>query len=274
MKILLITDTQFGMCDDNLSSEKWSKIAKSWSLPESGIEKEKQNLKNFIDFANKAKPDLVVHCGDIVNRISNSNPLNEYLDLIKKLNDVPIYHLPGNHDVGIDPENLSLEGLNFYNDFFGNDFYNLECKNFELIFLNSSKFINYQNTDLYKEQVDFIKKKLKAFTSRKRIIVFMHHPPFIDDKDILAKGENRIHGRDISYWTFNKKINEDFFNLFENHDLEFIFTGHLHINLETQYKNTKIIVTSALGLPLGNDPSGFRIIEFKNEKLSYDFFKI
>ena len=50
MKILLITDTQFGMCDDNLSSEKWSKIAKSWSLPESGIEKEKRNLKNFIDF--------------------------------------------------------------------------------------------------------------------------------------------------------------------------------------------------------------------------------
>ena len=120
MKILLITDTQFGMCDDNLSSEKWSKIAKSWSLPESGIEKEKRNLKNFIDFANKVKPDLVIHCGDIVNRISNSNPLNEYLDLIKKLNDVPIYHLPGNHDVGIDPENLSLEGLNFYNDFFGN----------------------------------------------------------------------------------------------------------------------------------------------------------
>ena len=117
MKILLITDTQFGMCDDNLSSEKWSKIAKSWSLPDIGIEKEKRNLKNFIDFANKVKPDLVVHCGDIVNRISNSNPLNEYLHLVKKLNDVPIYHLPGNHDVGIDPENLSLEGLNFYKDF-------------------------------------------------------------------------------------------------------------------------------------------------------------
>ena len=44
MKILLITDTQFGMCDDNLSSEKWSKIAKSWSLPDIGIEKEKRNL--------------------------------------------------------------------------------------------------------------------------------------------------------------------------------------------------------------------------------------
>jgi len=61
MKILLITDTQFGMCDDNLSSEKWSKIAKSWSLPSSGIEKEKQNLKYFIDYANKENPDLVIH---------------------------------------------------------------------------------------------------------------------------------------------------------------------------------------------------------------------
>ena len=274
MKILLITDTQFGMCDDNLSSEKWSKIAKSWSLPSSGIEKEKQNLKYFIDYANKENPDLVIHWGDIINRIKNNIPLNEYLNLIKSLNPVPIYHVPGNHDVGEDPENLSLEGLKFYKNNFGRDCYNFKWKKFEMIFLNSSKFINYQNSDLYLEQINFIKKTLKSFKSKKRIIVFMHHPPYIDEKDILRIGEADIHGKDISYWTFNKKINKKFFNLFENHSLEYIFTGHLHINLETQYKNTKIIVTSALGLPLGNDPSGYRIIEYKNEKLSYDFFKI
>ena len=51
--------------------------------------------------------------------------------------------------------------------------------------------------------------------------------------------------------------------MFENHSLEYIFTGHLHINLETQFKNTKIIVTSAVEVPLGNDPSGYRIIDFK-----------
>ena len=41
-----------------------------------------------------------------------------------------------------------------------------------------------------------------------------------------------------------------------------------------EFNKTKIIVTSALGVPLGNDPSGYRIIDFKNEKLSYDFYKI
>ena len=102
----------------------------------------------------------------------------------------------------------------------------------------------------------------------------MHHPPFIDKKDILNSGEKDLHGKDISYWAFEKKINDEFFNLFKNHSLEYIFTGHLHINLETQFNNTKIIVTSALGVPLGNDPSGYRIIDFKNEKLSYDFYKI
>ena len=102
----------------------------------------------------------------------------------------------------------------------------------------------------------------------------MHQPPYIDEKDILSRGEKDLHGKDISYWAFEDKINDEFFNLFENHSLEYIFTGHLHINLETQFKNTKIIVTSAVGVPLGNDPSGYRIIDFKNEKLTYDFYKI
>ena len=76
----------------------------------------------------------------------------------------------------------------------------------------------------------------------------------------------------IAFW--NTSAVTDMQDLFKNHSLEYIFTGHLHINLETQFNKTKIIVTSALGVPLGNDPSGYRIIDFKNKKLSYDFYKI
>ena len=102
----------------------------------------------------------------------------------------------------------------------------------------------------------------------------MHHPPFIDKKDILKMGNDRIHDKDISYWMFEEKIYIDFFNLFKNHNVEYIFTGHLHINLETQFNDTKIISTSAVGVPLGDDPSGYRIIDFKNRKLSYNFYEI
>ena len=73
---------------------------------------------------------------------------------------------------------------------------------------------------------------------------------------------------------FEEKIYTDFFSLFENHCVDYIFTGHLHINLETHFNDTKIIATSAVGVPLGDDPSGYRIIDFKNENLSYNFFEI
>ena len=136
------------------------------------------------------------------------------------------------------------------------------------------KFMNYSNQELYFDQIEFIQNTLKKFSPGKRLIIFMHHPPFIDKKDILKMGSDRIHDRDISYWMFEEKIYTDFFNLFNNHNVEYIFTGHLHINLETKFNDTKIISTSAVGVPLGDDPSGYRIIDFENENLSYKFYEI
>ena len=273
MSILLITDTQLGMAKKNLNSEKWNPIVSRWIANHEPSKKELMNLEKFQLIVDKFNPEFIVHAGDIVNEIDKEIDIKNYLNFSKNIG-VKINHVPGNHDVGIDPNNLSMKGLEFYKYNFGDDFYNFNWKVFEIIFLNSSKFINYENSVLYNEQVNFIKETLKTFKSKKRIIVVMHHPPFIDKKDILNSGEKDLHGKDISYWAFEKKINDEFFNLFENHSLEYIFTGHLHINLETQFNKTKIIVTSALGVPLGNDPSGYRIIDFKNEKLSYDFYKI
>ena len=64
----------------------------------------------------------------------------------------------------------------------------------------------------------------------------MHHPPFIDKKDILSSHEELIYSKDLSYWIFEEKIKNEFFGLFKDHKLEYIFTGHLHINLETSFK--------------------------------------
>ncbi|GIS28937.1 MAG: hypothetical protein CM15mP129_11340 [Chloroflexota bacterium] len=77
-----------------------------------------------------------------------------------------------------------------------------------------------------------------------------------------------IHDKDISYWMFEEKIYTDFFNLFKNHNVEYFFTGHLHINLEKNFFKTKDNFTSAVGVPLGDDPSGYRIIDFKKKILT------
>ena len=170
--------------------------------------KELINLDKVESIVNKFSPEFIVHAGDIVNEIDKDVDLENYLKFSNNIN-IKIHHIPGNHDVGIDPNNLSMKGLEFYKENFGNDFYNFNWKGFELIFLNGSKFINYQNSNIYNEQLNFIKETLKNFKSHKRIIVFMHQPPYIDEKDILSRGEKDLHGKDISYWAFENKINEN-----------------------------------------------------------------
>jgi len=273
MSILLITDTQLGMALKNIKFGKWTKKALNWSDALDPSEKELKNLNKFLQFTNEHKPDFIIHTGDIVNEIDKPNDLSNYKSFVNNI-EYKINHVPGNHDVGIDSDKLSREGLDFYHKHFGNDFYNFQWNDFELFFLNSSIFINYENKDFYNQQIDFIKQTLNGFSSNKRILIFMHHPPFIDKKDILSSHEELIYSKDLTYWIFEEKIRNEFFELFKDHKLEYVFTGHLHINLETSFKETKIITTSALGLPLGDDPSGYRIIDYKDGKLSYKFFPI
>ena len=273
MSILLITDTQLGMALKNVKFGKWTERALSWSTDLEPSQKELENLDKIINLTNTKDLDFIVHTGDIINEIDKPNDLLNYKSFVNKIKS-KINHVPGNHDVGIDSDKLSKEGINFYQKNFGKDFYSFQWNDFELFFLNSSIFINSENIDLYNEQIDFIKKTLNGFASGKRIIVFMHHPPYIDKKDILSSHQELIYSKGISYWTFEENINNEFFELFTNHSLEYIFTGHLHLNLETNFNNTKIITTSALGLPLGDDPSGYRIIDYIDGKLSYEFYSI
>tara|TARA_B100001094_G_scaffold171367_1_gene165718 strand:+ start:441 stop:1262 length:822 start_codon:yes stop_codon:yes gene_type:complete len=273
MSILLITDTQLGMALKNIKYGKWTKKALNWSNNLEPSEKEVKNLNKFLQFTNVHNPDFIIHTGDIVNEIDKPSDLSNYKSFLSNIK-YKINHVPGNHDVGIDSDKLSIEGLNFYHKNFGDDFYNFQWKDFELFFLNSSIFINYENRDFYNDQINFIKQTLQSFSTSKRILIFMHHPPFIAKKDILSSHKELIYSKDLSYWIFEEKIKNEFFGLFKDHKLEYIFTGHLHINLETSYNETKIITTSALGLPLGDDPSGFRVIDYKDGKLSYDFYPV
>ena len=173
MSILLITDTQLGMALKNIQFGKWTEKALNWSDALDPSEKELKNLNRFLQFTNKHKPDFIIHTGDIVNEIDKPNDLSNYKSFVNNI-EYKINHVPGNHDVGIDSDKLSREGLDFYHKHFGNDFYNFQWNDFELFFLNISIFINYENIDFYNQQIDFIKQTLSGFSSNKRFIIFMH----------------------------------------------------------------------------------------------------
>ncbi len=47
--------------------------------------------------------------------------------------------------------------------------------------------------------------------------------------------------------------------------------GHYHRNAGGMYKDLELIVTSAVGCPLGKDPSGFRICNVDEQKISHKY---
>lgn len=51
----------------------------------------------------------------------------------------------------------------------------------------------------------------------------------------------------------------------------YIFCGHYHGNCGGFYKDMEQIVTTAVGAPLRNDPSGFRVVNVFEDRISHEF---
>lgn len=286
MKILLMTDSQLGMVTGMLEQKRLVSQIYKWSKSNNKdecIKNEVSNIESFVQIANSINPDLIVHCGDIVNDIQDKNSIIKFKKVTSKIqNNAPLIFAPGNHDVGENPRLISKSGLDIYKSNFGNTYCSYDLNKYRLLFINSSLFMNPEEIiDIYNNQLEFIDESIKNLPSGMKVIVFSHHPPFLNPKDVIndvAFSKNissKDIGQELSYWMFPQTTRNIFFNIFNKYNckIECIFTGHLHTNIETSYKDTKIITTSALGLPLGDHPSGYRIIDL-DHTMKQAFFEI
>ena len=286
MKIFLITDSQLGMVASMLNQNRLLEQIYNWSKStnnEESIKKEASNIKSFVQISNSINPDLIVHCGDVVNDIRDNDSISKFKMATSNLQGkAKMLISPGNHDVGENPGLISRSGLDIYKSVFGNSYHSYDINKYRLIFINSSLFMNPDELkNIYNSQLEFIDKSIKNLPVDMKVIVFTHHPPYLDPKDTIldVAFSKNISSKDIdqelSYWMFPENSRNAFFDIFRKYNckIECIFTGHLHTNIETSYKGTKIITTSALGLPLGDHPSGYRIIDL-DHTMKQAFFEI
>jgi len=50
-----------------------------------------------------------------------------------------------------------------------------------------------------------------------------------------------------------------------------VFCGHYHQNITGFYKNVEIVTTCALGAPMGEDPSGLRIVKMYENNVTHTY---
>jgi 3',5'-cyclic AMP phosphodiesterase CpdA len=236
-----LTDPQFGMFDGNASFEKET------VLYEKAVAK-----------INSLNPDFLVITGDFMNDQNSASQINEFKRITAKIKPaIPVYYSPGNHDIGLVPTPESLEK---YKENYGNDRFSFEHKGSSLIGFNTG-LIKAKLEKPEQEQFNWLSKKLRKSGNSQHILLFTHYAFF-----------NKTVDEPEAYSNIDREYREKYLNLFKDSNVAAVFSGHHHNNGYATFGNVQLVTTSALGKPLGEAPSGFRIVKVYNDKIEHEFF--
>ena len=229
-----------------------------------GFEKETELFTRAIEEANEFNPTFVVVCGDMVHDSESKEQLEELRRVSSLLHDdIKLYWVPGNHDVGDKPTKALLEK---YRERFGEYNYSFREENCYCIVLNSAICYDPELVpDEWNNLISFLERELEI-ASRSNIthkIIFMHHPLYLN-----APNE------DDNYFVIPLRRRSRILDLLVEHEVTAVCTGHLHKNNYKKFGTTELISTGSVGYPLGEDPSGIRIIELTDTKISHKYLSL
>ena len=174
---------------------------------------------------------------------------------------IPVHWAAGNWDVGSTP---TPETLAQYKERFGDDNYSFEHAGSRFIILNSSVAFDDslvpQEWDL---QVDFLRSSLREAQTKgsANILVILHHPLY--DQHPEEPNSWAVIPRD------KRKVLLD---LFESHGVTAVFSGHWHRCHYVNHKGIQMVTTGPVGYPLGDDPSGLRIVKVFQDRIEHQYY--
>jgi len=273
MKFIVAADTQLGLYSQFSNIKEKSEIR--WDSkefvkldflnmnPTKSLDFEILNFNKLLKASNEHNFVFLIILGDLINDPDNETQVNTFNNIIKNYsNKHQIYLVPGNHDVCIPAkeDKVTNDSLNLYRSRYGPDYYKVEHDNLKLIFLNSSIFRNHKNFfEDYNNQLNLLKDAVNGYDED--LFIFMHHPLYSEN---INESKNT--------WNIDKESRLEIIDILSNHNKSVnIFSGHMHQNKINNYKNIKNIIVSSIGVPLGNDPSGYYYVKYENNNLEYKF---
>ena len=226
-----------------------------------GFKKETLLFTEAIETANEILPDFVVVCGDMVHEADSEDQLQELMRISRLLKEeIKLYWVAGNHDVGDRPTQTAL---NEYKKRFGEYNYAFQEKNCYFIVINSA--ICYDPglvLDEWDSLISFLEMELQTAVASqyKHKIIFMHHPLYVNDLD-----------EPDNYLGIPSERRSKIIDLITKYEVGVVFTGHLHRNNYKKVGSTELISTGPVGFPLGDDPSGIRIVQVNDGSLTHKY---
>lgn len=224
---------------------------------------EEARLDEAVDEANRRQPAFVVICGDIVNNIDQDDQAHAFNTSIGRLDpSIPLYCVPGNHDLSTDFQKPTSDGLSAYRAFFGPDYYSFEVCETLFLALNSETLHLEEpvggETD---RQLAFVADTLASARTKtvRRIVVLMHRPLFVR--------EPTQEQRQASPKTGRLAVLE----MLEAQPLGVtVFSGHLHQNRYVSTSQVEQVISGPIGFPL-RGKSGYRTVSVSDGALEHQY---
>ncbi|MGX5819840.1 metallophosphoesterase [Chitinophaga lutea] len=206
---------------------------------------------------NQLRPDFVVITGDFIHHTGDSSELAAFRGITALIRrDIPVYFLPGNHDVTNNP---APEDVARYKTQYGYDRFQFVHKRTRFVGINTS-LIKAGPAALEAEQSTWMKKALSRPERYTRTIVFGHYPFFLNDP-----------GEAETAYNLPPALRRQYLAVFKERGVGIIFAGHYHRNAYGKDGLLEMVTTGAVGKPLGKDPSGFRIITVGKNGVTHEY---
>jgi len=176
---------------------------------------------------------------------------------------IPLVCLCGNHDVGNAP---TAESIHSYVNYFGDHYFSFWVSGVHCIVLNSSLFYDDSNApDIQSEQIAWLERELTIDEGDSPVhrIVFTHHPWFLHEAD-----------EEDHYFAIPKVLRLPIVNKFVDAGVKVCFAGHYHRNAYGSYRGMEMVTTSAVGMPLGDDPPGFRVVHVYRDRIAHEYITL
>jgi len=237
-----LTDPQMGFISENKNCEEEIRL-----------------YSQTVRYINQIKPSFVVITGDLVNNRMDTNQLHTFIRITSSINkSIPVYLIPGNHDVGIKPTKASLDS---FSQRFTNDRFDFTYKKVQFIGINSCLIQAGMKEDTL--QFDWLKTCLEKGPKTKRKVVFTHQPFFIGDVEEKNTYEN-----------IAKPSRLEYLELLKKNGVVAVFSGHYHKNAEANYQGIDLVVSSSVGKSFGKAGSGLCLVNVYRDSIEHQFIEL
>jgi 3',5'-cyclic AMP phosphodiesterase CpdA len=229
-------------------------------------QQETELFSRGVEAINRWKPRFVIIGGDMVNQAAGGPAHAAEVAAFQRLAlqidpAIPLVCLCGNHDAGNCPTPAALAT---YRREFGDDRFTFWVGGVCCLALNSNLYWDPAGAPEEQDRQEaWFARELEAARAAgaQQILLFQHHPWFLtkpDDPD--------------DYFSIPRATREPALALMRRAGVRAVFAGHYHRNASGWDGDLEMITTSAIGKPLGNDPSGFRIVKVYADRIEHAYY--